>query len=204
MTDRRNHFLAGQSRQAISRGLSVIPFNLTATSPVPSAQEATQRPGDDEKTTTERDRALQEARQLSVESHKLKDEGKYDQALSLAESVLATRERILGPDHIDVVSALNELAILYHIKGQYAKAESAFQRSLAILEKMRGPESPDFANTLNNLADLYQDMGKYEEAVPLFQRSLMILENARQPEDLDLAATLNNFALLYLSEASTA
>ena len=62
------------------------------------------------------------------------------------------RERTVGPDHPDVATSLNNLAVLYLDQGQYAQAEPLYQRSLAIWEKALGPEHPNVATSLNNLA----------------------------------------------------
>jgi tetratricopeptide (TPR) repeat protein len=48
----------------------------------------------------------------------------------------------LGPEHPEVATSLNNLALLYHSQGQYAKAEPLYQRTLAIYEKAPGPKHP--------------------------------------------------------------
>ena len=65
----------------------------------------------------------------------------------------------LGPDHPDVATSLNNLALLYYEQGRYADAEPLYKRSLAIREKAVGPDHPDAAAALDNLAWLY-DKGR--------------------------------------------
>ena len=67
-----------------------------------------------------------------------------------------SKKRVLGREHSDVATSLNNLAGLYYNQGQYAKAEPLYQRALAIREKALGPEHPDVAQSLNNLAVLYE------------------------------------------------
>ena len=62
-------------------------------------------------------------------------------------------EKALGPDHPEVATSLNNLAVLYSAQGKYAEAEPLYKRSLAIHEKALGPDHPDVAISLNNLAD---------------------------------------------------
>jgi hypothetical protein len=50
---------------------------------------------------------------------------------------LAIREKALGPDHPDVATSLDMLAILYKRQGRYADAEPLHKRSLAIGEKIK-------------------------------------------------------------------
>jgi len=82
---------------------------------------------------------------------------------------LATRERILGPEHPETMRGLNNLAALYYVQGKYQEAESLYQRALEIRERILGPEHPDTACSLNNLAALYDVQDKYQEAEPLYQ-----------------------------------
>ncbi|CAN0351634.1 unnamed protein product, partial [Ectocarpus sp. 6 AP-2014] len=55
------------------------------------------------------------------------------------------RERILGPDHPDVASALKNRALLLRAQGKYDDAEPLYVRAIAIGEKALGPEHPDVA-----------------------------------------------------------
>jgi tetratricopeptide (TPR) repeat protein len=91
---------------------------------------------------------------------------------------LAIKEKVLGPDHPFVATALNDLAALHADQGHYADAEPLFKRSLAILEKALGPGHPDVAQSLSNLAELYRRQGRDTDAEPLFKRSLAIREKA--------------------------
>src|SRR5262245_4910999 len=140
---------------------------------------------------TEKDRALQEARNLYAEVIRLFRAGKYDEARPLAERVLELREKALGPDHHDVAASLNWLANLYSNKGDYAKAEPLYVRALQIREKALGPEHPDVANSLSNLAVLFWRRGDYARAEPLHVRALQIKEKAFGPEHPDVAVSLN-------------
>jgi tetratricopeptide (TPR) repeat protein/CHAT domain-containing protein len=137
-----------------------------------------------------------EATALNTQSLKLFNEGKYSEAIPLAQRALAMREKALGPDHPDVAVSLNNLATLYNAQDRYAEAEPLFKRALAIHEKAQGPDHPDVGTSLANLAALYQDEGRYAEAEPLFRRGLAIREKALGPDHLEVAHSLNGLALL--------
>ena len=98
---------------------------------------------------------------------------------TLLKQSLGIRKKALGPEHPDVATSLNNLAVLYSAQGLYAKAEPLYQRALAIWKKALGPEHPDVATSLNNLAALYQAQGRYAEAEPLYQRRSRSGEGAR-------------------------
>jgi tetratricopeptide (TPR) repeat protein len=117
---------------------------------------------------------LQEAEALNRQVVQLYNQGRYAQAIPLAERVLAIREKALGPAHPDVANSLNNLAALYEALGDYAKAEPLFLRSLAIKQKALGPEHPDVALSRNNLAEIYKALGDNVQAEPLYRRSLAI------------------------------
>jgi len=72
----------------------------------------------------------------------------YSKAEPLFQRALAIREKAPGPDHADLASSLNNLAVFYHYMAEYAKAEPHFQRALAIREKAPGPDHPDTASSL--------------------------------------------------------
>ena len=93
-----------------------------------------------------------EADALYVQQERLYKQGRYTEAISLAQRILAIREKSLGPNHPDVAISLNNLASLYQDQGRYADAEPLYKRSLAIREKSLGPNHPDVATSLNNLA----------------------------------------------------
>jgi CHAT domain-containing protein/Tfp pilus assembly protein PilF len=147
---------------------------------------------------------LVEAERLNQQVIKLYNQGKYDEAIPLAQRSLAIREKALGTDHPNVATSLNNLALLYDSQGKYAQAEPLHQRSLAILEKVLGTDHLDFASSLNNLAELYRNQGKYAQAEPLAKRSLAILEKVLGTEHPSVATSLNNLAVLYLNQGKYA
>ena len=140
---------------------------------------------------------LQKAKSLNQQLIKLYRQGRYSEAITIAEKALAIDEKALGPVHRDVATSLNNLAMLYVSLGDYAKAEPLYKRSLAIREKALGPDHSDVAQSLNNLAGLYDSLGDYAKAEPLYKRSLTIREKALGPDHPDVAASLNNLAGLY-------
>ncbi|MGE4609291.1 MAG: tetratricopeptide repeat protein, partial [Myxococcota bacterium] len=59
------------------------------------------------------------AEALNAEVVRLNGQGRYDEAIPLAERLLAINEKDLGPEHHDVATSLNNLAALYRTKGDY-------------------------------------------------------------------------------------
>ena len=157
------------------------------TQPTPSAQQSAE---------------LVEAERLNQQVLQLYKEGKYAQAIPLAERALAIREKVLGKEHLEVASSLSNLAILYKQQWRYEKAEPLLKRSLAIDEKILGKEHRYTAISLNNLAQLYHDMGNYEKAEPLYKKSLAIFEKVLGLQHPEVAKYLSHLAILYRKQGS--
>jgi tetratricopeptide (TPR) repeat protein len=86
----------------------------------------------------------------------LEAQGAYVEARPLVERALAIYERVLGSDHPDTATSLNNLAGLLEAQGAYAEAQPLFERSLAICEQVLGSDHPLTASALYSLAYFHQ------------------------------------------------
>jgi tetratricopeptide (TPR) repeat protein len=135
-------------------------------------------------------------RLLHVAGFYLRERGQYAQAEPLLERAFSMREKVLGPEHLETASSLNELAWLYILHGKYQQAERLLQPALASFEHVLGPVHPMVAYALNSLASAYLYEGKYVEAEQLLQRVLAIGEALGNNHPM-LADSLNSLANLY-------
>jgi tetratricopeptide (TPR) repeat protein len=120
--------------------------------------------------------------------------GLYAESEPHLRAALKIRRRTLGPEHPDVATSLNYLAILLQDRGNLAEAESLLRESLAIRRKVPVDEHLDVPQSLNNLAWLLHLRGDVAGAEPLFRESLAIRRKALGPEHEDVATVLNNLA----------
>jgi tetratricopeptide (TPR) repeat protein len=141
--------------------------------------------------------SVEGASMLNQAGQYLNDRGQYREAEPLFVRALASREQLLGAEHLDTALSLNNLATLYDAQGKYGKAELLLRRALAIYEKVLGVGHPDTAVSLNNLAGACRMQGKYREAEPLYTRALAIREQELGTSHSDMALSLNNLAELY-------
>jgi tetratricopeptide (TPR) repeat protein/transcriptional regulator with XRE-family HTH domain len=141
--------------------------------------------------------SLEAARLLNQVGWYLQARAQYSQTEQFLERALSIRKEILGSQHLDTATTLDNLASLYRSHGQYARAEALLKQSLSIKDNVLGREHPLTAATLDNLARLYRDQGLYDQAEPLLMQSLNIKEMILGREHLATAATLNNLARLY-------
>ena len=130
----------------------------------------------------------------------LEAKGRYAQAIDVETATVAAAEKAFGPDDLETVTYVNELAALYLAAANYARAEPLFKRALAIREKVLGNDHPDTAELLNNLSALYNARGEYAKAQPLLMRALAICEKALGPGHRYTAMALNNLAAVYYAQ----
>ena len=150
------------------------------------------------------DAAIQRVSALNDQIQQLYDQRLFQQALPLAQEVLDIRERALGPTHLDVAEALDQLAALHTAIDAQAKAESLYQRALAIRTRLLGATNPKTARSLYILAELYRRGGDYAKAEQMHKRALAIREKVLGPEHLDTDASLSRLGLVYLATADYA
>jgi tetratricopeptide (TPR) repeat protein len=129
-------------------------------------------------------------------------QGLYGLAEDPRQRCITSVSEILGADHPDVATSLNNLAELYRAQGKYSEAELLYLRSLSILERQLGADhpDPDVATSLNNLAVLYYSQGNYSEAEPHYVRSLEIWERQLGVDHPSVAQSLNNLAEFYRTQ----
>ncbi|NEO90791.1 MAG: tetratricopeptide repeat protein, partial [Moorea sp. SIO3G5] len=140
---------------------------------------------------------LTKAEQLTQQAWELNEQGKYSEAIPVAEKALIIRQQVLGNEHPSVATSLNYLGLLYQLMGRYQQAEPLLSQALEIRRRLLGNEHPDVATSLHDLAFLYKSMGRYSEAEPLYIQSLEMNRRLLGEEHLDVATSLNNLAGLY-------
>ena len=79
---------------------------------------------------------------LREQTSRLRNEGKYAEALPIAERYVSLARQKHGEEHAEFAAAVSLLAHIYRAQGRYAEAEPLHKRALAISEKDLGPKSP--------------------------------------------------------------
>jgi len=149
-------------------------------------------------------RALAKADENSARISQLYSQGKYPEAISVAQESLKTRQTWLGIPSSKTAASLNDLAMLYQAHGDYAQAEPLHRQAVEIMKKVLGENHPDYASSLNNLADLYQAQGDYVRAEPLYREASEIRKKVLGENHPDYADSLNNSAMLYQAQGDYA
>ena len=128
---------------------------------------------------------LAKADQLNAEVLKLYREGKYVEAFPLATQVLEIREKALGPDHLLVGVALQNLAELFIARKKQREAIEAYRRSLAIQEKSSGVNDPQFTTLLERYLCVLAASDRKDEMNRVRERLFRLENNLSEDESGD-------------------
>jgi tetratricopeptide (TPR) repeat protein len=101
---------------------------------------------------------------LDQQIETLIEQGKFREAIPVAQKEVEEAARSRGPEEGETADALEDLGFIFGKIGDYAKAEPILQEALCIRQKVLGEENPVTANSLNELGRLYQDMNAYAKS----------------------------------------
>ena len=140
----------------------------------------------------------QEILPLHQEASRLREQGRFKEAIPLAEKQLEIlRKAGVDEQNPQYATSLSNLGDLYRLAGNYGKAEPLLKRALKIYGLAVGKEHLYFAGTLDSLAALYHQKGDYARAEPLYRQALETKQRILGNEHPDVAVTLSNFAMLH-------
>ncbi|MEM9163112.1 MAG: tetratricopeptide repeat protein, partial [Cyanobacteria bacterium P01_F01_bin.4] len=116
------------------------------------------------------EREVAAANALNAQVLALYEQGRYGEALPLAQQALEQWRRLLGNEHPQVAIALNNVAEMYRTTGNPIAAEPLYQEALAIQAATLPAGAAETAVTLNNLGLIYIQQGRYSDAEAIYQR----------------------------------
>jgi tetratricopeptide (TPR) repeat protein len=64
---------------------------------------------------------------------------------------------LLGEDHPNTASSLNNIGLVYSDQGNYKKALEVLEKSFKITLNLFGQNHPDTASSLNNIGSVYSN-----------------------------------------------
>ncbi len=86
----------------------------------------------------------------------LLSQGRYSEAEPFYLEALQMRKDLLGQEHPNVATSLNNLALLYSNQGRYSEAITFFEQALDIAQRKLGENHPNTVLFRNNLKRLNQ------------------------------------------------
>jgi tetratricopeptide (TPR) repeat protein len=114
--------------------------------------------------------------------------GKAQQALPLLEAILQVRKTILGLEHPETLTSMNNLAVAYRNAGKLDRALPLFAETLQLHEAKLGPDHPNTWGCMRNLGLCLLRAGKPADAEPVL-RQLALRQEKREPDAWALCHT---------------
>jgi tetratricopeptide (TPR) repeat protein len=124
--------------------------------------------------------------------------GRTEEAISLYERTLPTRERVLGREHRSTLISRNNLGWAYRLSGRTDDAIPILEETLATRTRALGDDHTDTLGTRNNLASAYMAAGRIEEAIALHKQTLTAAERVLDPDHPYAITSRGNLAGAYL------
>lgn len=93
-------------------------------------------------------------------------------ARGLQETVLAVRRRVLGKEHPDTLTSMNNLAETLRTQGDLPGARGLQETVLAVRRRVLGVEHPDTLASMNNLAITLWHAGERAAAIDAMQSAV--------------------------------
>lgn len=141
--------------------------------------------------------ALQRAELQDRLATLLMEVGQYEEAKSLYEEALHTRQAVLEDEkHPDIATSLNNLGEILRITGEYERAKQYFEQALVVQESLYGQKHPSVATTLSNLGLTLEKIGQYRKAIKFLEKSLELRRKLLGEKHKDTATSLNNLGAL--------
>jgi len=111
---------------------------------------------------------------------------------------LAIREKLRGPNHLEVAECLSALATIAYDRMQFVGAESLFVRAADILEPLQGKGQIKLVQILNELANTESRMGHYPQAEHLYYRALDVARQVFGESHATYLALMTNIGLILI------
>lgn len=137
---------------------------------------------------------LAAADSLASEGARLWGEGRFADGLMVLERELELRRGVLGSEHHEVATSLNNLAAITAAQGDLMGAEALYRESLELKRRTLGDAHPEVALAMNNAASLRYSQGDYVGAEALLDEALGLLTATFGADDPMAVSCLLNLA----------
>jgi tetratricopeptide (TPR) repeat protein len=126
--------------------------------------------------------------------------GNPSRAIPLLTEARATYERLKGPDDLNTLRLLSNLAVAYNAVHKPDLALALHEEVLKRRQATLGPTHTDTLVSLNNVGDTLRVLGKYGRAILLLEEARTRQQEVFAAEDTRILATMNNLGLALLED----
>lgn len=120
--------------------------------------------------------------------------GLYDRAQPLLTHALEIRRGVLGSNHPQTLSSMDDLALNLNRLGHHGEAEKLLRETLDLRRRFLGSEQPDTLKTMSNLAITVTVQGRYAEAERLHSETLALQRRVLGPDNPETLRSMTNLA----------
>jgi CHAT domain-containing protein/Tfp pilus assembly protein PilF len=138
------------------------------------------------------------AESLTDQAFELSQQGRYEEALPLAEQAFYLTLETVGYDNDLLDDKFYNLGTLHLALRNFEKAEYFLKIALSRYEVTHGYYDPKNSPALRNLALLKASIGEFDEAKSLIKRAHAIVRKAYGSESPQLGKSYNKLGILYL------
>ena len=124
------------------------------------------------------------------------DLGLLDLAEGPQREALEIRRRVLGDEHPDTLSSINNMGLLLQDQGKLPEAEPFYREALETRRRVLGDEHPNTLTSLNNMGLLLRTQGKLSEAEPCYREALEVRRRMLGDEHPSTLNSINNMGRL--------
>ncbi|HEX4404162.1 MAG TPA: serine/threonine-protein kinase [Polyangia bacterium] len=125
-------------------------------------------------------------------------QGRLREAIEDSRLAVAAKERVLGPDAVEVGVSLTNLANHMAYGANFVEALAVNQRAFEILAKELGAAHPRTTITTTNQAQFLFRIGKFDEAIELARGALAVFERETDPSGLVVTYPMRTLGNCYL------
>ena len=125
------------------------------------------------------------------------EQGYSIEAQNLAIQVVEMRNKTLGEEHEDTISAMANLSVIYEAVGKFTQAEKLASQVLKMGQKLFGEKHQNTIDAKASLAIIYNTLGRYSETEKLQTQVLDARINILGENHPDTIMALENLAATY-------
>jgi tetratricopeptide (TPR) repeat protein len=121
--------------------------------------------------------------------------GRWSDAALSQKEVFEKRQRILGDEHPDTITAMNNLATTLSDQGKVDEAASMKKEVLEKSQRILGDEHPDTVMAMSNFAITLSDQGKVDEEASMMREVLEKSQRILGDEHPSTITAMSNLAI---------